>query len=159
MSGRRQKLPRAATASTEIPNPPTVHVYNSESQSLTNTTPINSDWETSKVTQSQRQKKKEAKLPKQRVPAGPTPAQTKPIQGQNNALYQSRHTSSRRAEIAQDSMLPKTNAALGDGCGVQKVVKRVQKDVQEERKIKNAMWSRIAKVVDDAMGLEDISSI
>ena len=118
MSGRRQKLLGAATASTEAPNPPTVHVYNSELQSSTDVTPIDSDWETPKVTRSQRQKKKEAKLPKQRVPAGPTPAQTKPTQGQNSALHQPRRASSRKAETAQDSTLPKTNAALGGGCGV-----------------------------------------
>ncbi|MCJ1343275.1 hypothetical protein MMC31_001468 [Peltigera leucophlebia] len=152
MSGRKQKLPRAATASIEVPNlpPPTVHVYNSESQSSTDATPFNSDWEIPKVTRSQKQRKKEAKLPKQCVPAGSTPAQTEPTQGQNSALHQPRRASSRRAETAQDSILPKTNAALGGGRG---------KDTHEERKINDAMWSRIAKAVDNAMGLEDPGSI
>lgn len=154
MSGRRRKLPGAATASTEAPNlpPPTVHIYDSESQSSTDATPFDSDWEAPKVTRNQGQKKKEAKLPKQRVPAGSTPAQTEPTQGQNSALHQPRRASSRRVETAQDSTLPKTNAALGGGRGVQKAVERAQKDAREERKIKDAMWSRIAKAVDDAMG-------
>ena len=159
MSGCRQKLPKAATASTEAPNPPTVHVYDLESQSSTDTTLIDSDWETLKVMRSQRQKKKEAKLPKQRVPASPTPAQTEPTQEQNSALHQPRHANSRRTETAQDSTLTKTNAALSSGHGVQKAVERVQKDAQEEKKIKDAIWSRIAKAVDDAMGLEDPGSI
>ncbi|WP_375449205.1 hypothetical protein [uncultured Nostoc sp.] len=102
MSGRRRKLPGEATASTEVPNllPPTVHVYDSESQSATDATPFNSDWEAPKITRNQGQKRKEAKLPKQRVPAGSTPAQTEPTQGQNSALHQPRRASSRRAETA-----------------------------------------------------------
>lgn len=108
---------------------------------------------------SQKQKKKEAKLPKQRIPASPTPAQTKHTQGQNSARHQPRCTCFRRVEIAQDSTLPKTNAILDGGRGVQKVVERAQKDAREKKKIKYVMWSRIAKAVDDTMGLEDPGSI
>lgn len=52
-----------------------------------------------------------------------------------------------------------TNAAFGGRLGVHKAVKKAQKDVQKEKKIKEAMWSCIAKAVDNAMGLEDPDGI
>lgn len=38
-------------------------------------------------------------------------------------------------------------------------VERARKDAREEREMKDAKWSRIAKAVDDAMGSEDPGSI